>query len=485
MSDVAAATRNRPLAFVDLETTGGDPRHHRVIEVGVVELDADGASREWSTLVNPGCRIPAYIEEFTGISNAMVEDAPAFARVADEVERRLAGRLFVAHNARFDYGFLCQEFRRLERRLRADVLCTVKLSRLLYPGEPRHNLDAVMERHGLTTTARHRALGDARVLSDLWQALNERWKPEELAAVVAQLSRRPTLPEHLPAELIDELPDGPGVYRFHGADDALLYVGKAKSIRARVLGHIAAGAGGGKDAKLVRLVRRIDWTETAGELGALLLEARLIKSEKPVFNRRLRGNDTLFAIELVEASGWLQAQVVPFDPTAASASRLFGLFRRRADGERALAEIVRSQQLCAKCLGRETAEGSCFGFQVGRCRGACVGREPPARHNVRLQMALAALRIPTWPFAGAIAVTERDAAGQAQAHVFDRWSYLGTADGRTAGDEETVRRLVRTGQPVFDPDIYRLLRSFLAHAPRHAVRELPTVGDARSAFDAQ
>jgi DNA polymerase-3 subunit epsilon len=485
MSGIAPATSNRPLAFVDLETTGGDARHDRVIEIGIVELDADGATREWSTLVNPDCRIPAHIETFTGISNAMVEDAPPFAHVADEVEGRLAGRLFVAHNARFDYGFLGQEFRRLGHRLRADVLCTVKLSRLLYPGEPRHNLDAVMERHGLTTTARHRALGDARVLSDLWQALNERWSADALAAAVAQLSRRPTLPEHLPAELIDELPEAPGVYRFLGADDALLYVGKAKSIRARVLGHFASGAGGGKDARLARLVRRIDWTETAGELGALLLEARLIKGGKPAFNRRLRGSDTLYAIELVEASGWLQPQAVPFDSAAAGASQRFGLFRRRADGERALAEIIRSHQLCAKCLGREAAEGSCFGFQVGRCRGACVGRESPALHNVRLQVALAALRIPTWPFAGAIAVMERDPAGQAEAHVFDRWSYLGTTDRGTAEDAEIVRRLVRSGQRVFDPDIYRLLRNFLAHAPRHAVRELSAMGEARSAFDAQ
>jgi len=459
-----------PIAFVDLETTGGDARHHRVIEVGIVELDADGSAREWSTLVNPGCRIPSGIEAFTGISNEMVEAAPSFHLIADEVGRRLAGRLFVAHNARFDYGFVRQEFERLGRRFRSEVLCTVKLSRLLSPGEPRHNLDAVMARHGLATNARHRALGDARVLHDLWNVLRETRAADELESALAQLTKRATLPEHLPAELVDDLPDGPGVYRFMAEDGALLYVGKGKSIRTRVLGHFAAASGGGKDAKLARLVRRVEWTETAGEFGALLLEAQLLKSGQPVFNRRLRGADPLHAIELELDDQWLRARVVPHADASAGSAERFGLFRRRADGERALRQIIETHQLCAKRLGREKGEGSCFGYQVGRCRGACVGLEPAERHNLRLQLALAALRIASWPFSGAIAVTERDGNGIATAHLFDRWSYLGSTD-----DDEAARRLVRAEKRHFDPDIYRVLRSFLARAPRNSVRELSSI----------
>ncbi|MGH8262830.1 MAG: exonuclease domain-containing protein, partial [Steroidobacteraceae bacterium] len=439
---------------------------HRIIEVGIVELDADGTAREWSRLVNPGCRIPSDIEAFTGISSEMVEDAPPFNRLADEIAERLAGRLFVAHNARFDYGFLRQEFQRLGRKFRSEVLCTVKLSRLLSPEEPRHNLDAVMERHGLSTLARHRALGDARVLYDLWQVLRAIRPADELEAAIAELTRRPTLPEHLPAELVDDLPDGPGVYRFFGDEGALLYVGKGKSIRSRVLSHFASAAGGGKDAKLARLVRRVEWTETAGEFGALLLEARLVKSELPIFNRRLRAAETLHAIELKFVDGWLRAAVVPL-PEAAPQAERFGLFRRAADGERALKEIIRTHRLCAKRLGREAGEGSCFAYQLGQCRGACVGVEPAERHNVRLQIALSALRIASWPFAGAIAVTERDANGHATAHLFDHWSYLGSTD-----DDEGASRLVRLEERHFDPDIYRVLKRYLARAPRNAVREL-------------
>ncbi len=474
MSDEPRATAARPLAFVDLETTGGDARQHRVIEVGIVELDLDGTAREWSTLVNPECRVPSRIEDFTGISNAMVESAPPFREVIDEVERRLAGRLFVAHNARFDYGFLRQEFQRAGRRLRTDVLCTVKLSRVLYPEAERHNLDVVMERHGLSTAARHRALGDARVLFELWKVLGTRWPAATLEAAVRQLSRQAALPPQLPADLADDLPEAPGVYRFLGADRALLYIGKAKSIRARVLGHFAASAAGGKDAKLARLVQRIEWTETAGELGALLLEAQLVKNEQPVFNRRLRAAHTLHTIELEPVSGWLQARVTPFDSTRSSAVDCYGVFRRPSDAERALAELARTHKLCAKRLGREPGDGSCFGYQVGRCRGACIDLETAERHGLRVQMALAGLKVASWPFAGAIAVTECDSNGHGYAHVFDHWSYLGTTD-----DDAAAQRLVRQQQRVFDPDIYRVLRSYLSRPQHKAVRELPSIAEAQ------
>ena len=151
------------IVFVDLETTGGSTTADRITEVGIVEMGPEGVS-EWSSLVNPQMSIPPFIERLTGISNAMVQDAPTFAEIAPELIQRLSGKLFVAHNARFDYGFLKNEFKRLNLPFRADVLCTVKLSRRLFPQEYKHNLDAIISRHALVAESRHRALADARQL---------------------------------------------------------------------------------------------------------------------------------------------------------------------------------------------------------------------------------------------------------------------------------------------------------------------------------
>ena len=156
-----AAELPQDLVFVDLETTGGNAAYHRITEVGIVRMHDGVVIEEWNSLVNPECPIPAYIAAFTGITDEMVANAPRFADIASLMLEKLRGPVFVAHNARFDYSFLRTEFRRLDMNFSAPVLCTVKLSRRLFPQFPRHSLDAVMERHRLTCTARHRALGDA------------------------------------------------------------------------------------------------------------------------------------------------------------------------------------------------------------------------------------------------------------------------------------------------------------------------------------
>jgi DNA polymerase-3 subunit epsilon len=170
-----------PLAIVDLETTGAHPAWDRVTEIAVIEV-ADGAVvSEWSTLVNPGTSIPPWIQALTGITNAMVAGAPDFEDLAAGLYERLEGRIFVAHNARFDYGFLRHAFERAGMRFQARTLCTVKLSRRLYPRHARHNLDSLIDRHQLQCNARHRALGDARAV---WQFL--RVAAEEHGASVMQ-----------------------------------------------------------------------------------------------------------------------------------------------------------------------------------------------------------------------------------------------------------------------------------------------------------
>ena len=182
---------DRPLVFLDLETTGATASRDRITEIGLIEIENGQHVGEWTTLVNPEMSIPPFIESLTGINDDMVASAPVFSEIADELRSRLDGRLLVAHNARFDYGFLMNEFQRLDIVYRSDVLCTVRLSRKLSPGQARHNLDTLKQRPGVDCSARHRALGDARVLWDLTRIWRDDVGVEALTAAAAAQIKPP------------------------------------------------------------------------------------------------------------------------------------------------------------------------------------------------------------------------------------------------------------------------------------------------------
>ena len=464
------AAFDEPIACVDVETTGGHPAWHRITEIAIVGMRAGEVEWEWSQLVNPGGRIPPSIQQLTGISDEMVADAPPFAAIADEVEARLAGRRFVAHNARFDYGFVRTELRRVGRPFAAPLACTVRLSRELYPEQPRHNLDAIIARHGLECASRHRALPDAQVLAQLWGALRREWPADALDAALDRVGRRPSLPSHLSPDLVDDLPEACGVYRFIGEGDALIYVGKALNLRERVLSHFMSAGRDAKSQRLAAQVRRIEWTETAGELGALLLEARVVRESKPVYNRRLRGGGELFTwrVEDDGSAPQLTALEGPLPP-----GDIFGLYRSARQARTALTKLARDQKLCLRVLGLEPGgDGSCFGHQVGRCAGACVGAEPRLKHNLRLKLALAPHKLRSWPYKGAVALEETSAMGLKQWHVLDGWQYLGSVQPDEVDPVEATRVGLAKPQAGFDPDVYRILARHLTRT-RKGLRPWP------------
>lgn len=447
---------SQPLAFVDLETTGANPVRDRITEIGIVRVDNGTVSR-WSTLVHPGCRIPAPIQALTGITEAMVADAPPFEALACEIQAHLEGAIFVAHNARFDYGFLKNAFKRMGLRFRPRVLCTVKLSRALFPQYHRHGLDSLIERHGLEVTARHRALGDAELIWQFWQTLESSLGTRALWDAADKQRAHPALPAHLDAELLADLPDSPGVYLFYGEGDALLYVGKSVNLRQRVLSHFSADTREFRESRISQEIRRIEWRETVGELGALLLESWLIKTRQPIHNRALRRASELCTWRLAESEpGVFKPELVCGD-TPDFARPSYGLFNTRREATNALSSLAEAQGLCLAALGLEktTRPGrGCFAYQLKRCRGVCVGKEPAPLHSARLLAALARLRLAEWSYPGAIGLIERDPVSErTEVHVVDHWCYLGTAS-----DEAQLADLLEgRGRGVFDRDTYRLL----------------------------
>jgi len=438
------------LAFVDLETTGATPSVDRITEIGIVTVDEHGV-HEWSQLVNPQMRIPPFIAQLTGIDDAMVADAPTFASIAGEVLERLQGHLFIAHNARFDYGFLKSEFRRLGMNFRANVLCTVRLSRKLYPQHHRHNLDVLISRHGLAAATRHRALADAQIIHQFWQRVHEEKSADEIGAALAALAARPALPPHLDATLVDDLPEGPGVYLFYGENDLPLYIGKAKELRPRVLAHFAADQRSAREMTLAQQVRRITWIETAGEIGALLRESQLIKELQPIHNRQLRRTGELCSFRLVDhGAGLLVPELVDAsDLHFGRQGNLFGLFNTRKEATEALRQIATDHELCLTTLQLEQVRPGkpCFNRQLKRCRGACTGDETLISHSLRLTTALVRLKLAPWPFQGPALLREGE-----EAHVIDSWCYRGTARS-----EAEVEQLLAEELPPFDRDAYKLL----------------------------
>jgi DNA polymerase III subunit epsilon len=462
-----------PVAFVDIETTGGHPGRHRVIEIGLVAANGGELEYEWSTLVNPGYPIPPGIQHFTGISDEMVRCAPFFEDVAGELATRLDGRLFVAHNARFDFSFLRAELARTHRPLPNRVACTVRLSRRLYPEMPRHNLDAVIEYHGLAIESRHRALPDAQALWQFWSVLAARQR-DEVEDALREITHLKSLPPHLPSTLADDLPEAPGVYRFFGDADALLYVGKAKNIRSRVLSHWQNATRDARAQRLGEETRRVDWIETAGELGALLAEARLVREMKPLHNRQLRGSRQVFT--WVVADDGASPELAPMDqlPLTFESSDAFGLYRSEGAAKKALREVALEHSLCLKVLGLEASLGSCFALQLGRCGGACVGKEDLRLHAARLKIALASERVLGWPYRGAVGIRERSPRGIEQLHIIDSWRHVATIEEVDA--LPTHRRL----QP-FDVDVYKILSRYLRGHSRLKVVDLSAHRDVDAA----
>ena len=443
-----------PLIFVDLETTGANFANDRIIEIGVVEVATDGVN-EWSSLVDPGRPVPPFITGLTGIDTTMVAAAPRFEQLAAQLLDKLKGRLFVAHNARFDYGFLKHEFKRLGIDFRATNLCTVKLSRKLFPGHHRHSLDTLVGRYDIVVADRHRALADARVLWELWQRWHEMMPADAIWQAVDLITGRPELPPQIDPTVVDDLPEAPGAYALFGKEGELLLAKRSTNIRQQVFAHFSPAK---RDTALVRDSVRIEWREAAGELGARLREIELTSAIR-------RPQDELCSWQLVPhgEGDFRPTLVFACDTDFAHTDDLFGLYQNRREAVHALRKLAEAHRLCHNQIGLGIGKDgeACIAYKQKTCRGACIGKEPLSLHSARLMAALAKYRIHPWPYPGPVALIERDEFGMREDyHVVDAWCYLGTAH-----DETTLHSILENqagdATAVFDANIYRIVGKYL------------------------
>jgi DNA polymerase-3 subunit epsilon len=400
-----------------------------------------------------------------------VAAAPTFSRVCGEIEERLADCVFVAHNARFDHGFLKHEFARAGRNFSTRPLCTVRLSRRLFPEAEGHGLDAVTARHNIEVSNRHRALGDAHAVWSFVRVLYRELPAETIEAAARRILRIPSLPPQLPPDILDSIPEAPGVYRFFGDNPLPIYIGKSINLRERVAAHFTGDWRSETDLRLSQEIRRIEVEETAGELGALLREAVLVKTELPAHNRALRRKEEAGVLVLDGAGAPRYVRAADIEPAKLAGS--YGPFTSKQSAREALRSVAAEHALCWRRLALERrAAGPCFARQIKRCAGVCVGAETTSEHDARLGAALAPMMVPVWPVSGPALVRETSTnGGRTDVHVVHDWCWLGSA--RDEG--ELARLLDAPPRARFDIDVARLLQK------RWAKGRLRLVAAARAA----
>lgn len=374
---------NKEYAIVDLETTGGRASRNRVTEIGIVIYDGEKVVETYQTLVNPETYIPSNIIRLTGITDEMVSTAPKFFEVAKRVVELTQDRIFVAHNSRFDYDFLREEFRRLGYTFSQKQLCTVRLTRKIFPGLKSYSLGNLTKHFGIELENHHRALADATATTELLKlCLAGPDSDAEVKAFVNQGITETRLPKNLKMSQIEGLPEDCGVYFFHDLNGKVVYVGKSKNIRSRVAQHFNDRTAKGR--KIAETVADITYELTGSELVALLHESEEIKRLQPPINRALRRtkfdwaivsrltSDGYRAFEIVRNSAKVRKDedVINFSPSLSRAKGRMNYVRKEFE-------------LCGKLTGTSTGTTACFHFHLKQCRGACADHETPTDYNDR------------------------------------------------------------------------------------------------------
>lgn len=374
-------------AVIDLETTGGSvAQGGRIIEIAIIILEDGVEIDRFESFVNPEMNIPPFIQNLTGIKNGMVRNAPKFFEIAKKVVEITKDCLFVAHNADFDYNFVKDEFKSLGYKYRRNSVCTVELSRVLLPGKKSYSLGKLCDEIGIPHNSRHRAIGDTEATAKLFQLLLKQPKAMETIEEMTEYDVYSSKKHYqLPKEVIDNLPDETGVYYLYNKEGDLIYVGKSKNIRKRILQHLS-NKSTPRAIRMAEMVSEVKTTLTGSELIALLLESDEIKKHLPRFNRAQRRAKAFFGIyQNYDAKGYINFSIAPLEDGDHPVTTTFS----RKEAEKILDRMVDKNNLCQKLSGIDHSDKACFRYHLKNCNGACIEEESPEEYNKRaLQAAM-------------------------------------------------------------------------------------------------
>ncbi len=453
---------NEPVVYVDIETTGGSYRSSRIIEFAAIRVENGEVTETYKTLINPGSPIPYHITRLTGISTNDVADAPFFHDIADQIHAVLQGAVFIAHHVRFDYSFIKKQLEMCNVSYNPRMLCSVRLSRALYPDERGHGLEAIINRFGIETAARHRAYDDAEAVRKFLGIAYEQHGKELFAAAVAKQLKHRSAPPHVPTGAFDSIPNTPGVYTFKDENGLPIYIGKSITLRRRIMSHFAQDTAIDKEMKLSLHTHNISFIETANELEALLLESRMVKEELPLYNRQLRRAKKMYVLHAKPDAVGYQTVVLDYmntediEPTTDQA--IYGIYPSRMKARASLENLQKTFDLCPKLLGLEKSSRACFKSQLGKCSGACYRNETTDSYNTRFETAFDRNRLEAWPYKNPVVLTHVESSDQGKNLVIDNWNVIGEIQS-----DEGCETTFRPWKTVFDIDTYKIIRSYLAN----------------------
>ena len=370
----------RKYAVVDLETTGGIAKRDKITEVAIILFDGENILEEFQSLVNPERSIPSNITRITGITNEMVADAPKFYEIAKKVIEMTEGAIFVAHNVRFDYQFLREEFRSLGYTFTRRNLCTVRLSRKAFPRLKSYSLGNLIKYFKIKVVHRHRAYDDAKATTVLLKRIFSNQDKVGVKELVNQSLELTRLPKDIQPSDVENLPEACGVYYFANKKGFVIYVGKSINIKSRVKQHFSKQTR--KTDNLFQKVADISYEVTGSELASLLKESKEIKDIQPEINKTQKVKSYTYAVVVaLDKSGYKKYKVVK----AAKAEQPLSFYGSRKSALQHIEQIGETFQLCQKVNGIDRSKNSCFNYELIRCQGACIGEEPPYLYNERFE----------------------------------------------------------------------------------------------------
>lgn len=449
---------NKPFVFVDVETSGMSLRTSRIIEIGMIRVENGKIVGKFQSLVNPKVYLAPEVTRLTGITEEMLQAAPSFREIIEDVIELLDGAILIAHNVAFDYAHIKKELKLLKIPYIPQRLCTVKLSRALFPHEKHHNLDAIIQRHNFSIANRHRAFDDANILVQFLDVLEKHFGKKTLENVIQLIMKTYSLPPLLKKSDLENLPTSPGVYIFYGESGCVLYVGKSINIKERVLSHFYTATTNSVEFQVAQQVTAIEAKQTTGEIGALLLEAKLIKDLQPLYNRKSRRKNS-FVVLFGEKTkdGYLTVRKERINALLPkNLSTVLGIFPSLKRANNFLFSIAKTHILCEKLLGLTKDKGSCFSYQLNLCQGACIQKEKKELYNARFKIAFAKTRLHQWPFSRPYIFSEANGYGDTTYHVFDQWCYLGSYFS-----ESEIEESIKSVPYIFDYDVYHIMRKII------------------------